>query len=112
MPNWWSFFCGGPEAVDGGDPATTWRREIQEEIGVLLDASQIAALSAYVDPRYAKPRHVFVGEWPDLSTAFVLGEGDGIDWFSLDEALGLPDLPDVAKQDLHRFARERGLALS
>jgi 8-oxo-dGTP pyrophosphatase MutT (NUDIX family) len=109
MPNCWSFFCGKPELVDGGQPMAAWRREIQEEIGVTLAADQIIPLGDYVDPRYGVRRHVFAAAWPDLTTTFVLGEGDAVAWFSIKEALALPDLPQVAKDDLRRFAQSSRL---
>lgn len=38
-PGMWSSFGGRSEAEDLGDPVTTWKREVQEELGVLLERS-------------------------------------------------------------------------
>jgi 8-oxo-dGTP pyrophosphatase MutT (NUDIX family) len=107
LPGIWSFFCGGAEPEDGGDPAATWRREVGEELGIAVPASRVVELGVAPDPTAGRPRHVFAAAWPRLEGVFVLGEGDGFAWFTLTAALGLPDLPAAAKEDLRRFARRR-----
>lgn len=52
------------------------------------------------------PRHVFVADWPSIDTNFVLGEGDGLAWFGLAEALARPDLTERTRRDLERLASE------
>lgn len=105
LPGVWSFFCGGAEPEDGGDPATTWRRELGEELGITVPAERIRYLGVAASPQSGRPRHVFSAEWPRLDGPFVLGEGDGFAWFPIDRALGLLDLPAVAKADLRRFVQ-------
>jgi 8-oxo-dGTP pyrophosphatase MutT (NUDIX family) len=108
MPGIWSFFCGKPEPEDGGDPSATWRREVREEIGVTFHADQVTCLASYLSSQTETLRFVFYCVWPCLVSTFVIGEGDGIGWFSLRAALQLPDLPALAKHDLRQFAQERG----
>jgi 8-oxo-dGTP pyrophosphatase MutT (NUDIX family) len=105
FPNVWSLFCGGSEPEDGGDPAATWRREMREELGVTLAEEQIVPLWVAPSPVSGRPRHVLYADWPDLDGPFVLGEGDGFGWFALGDALRLPDLPPVVREDLRRFAQ-------
>lgn len=50
--------------------------------------------------------HDFFYAWPSLDEDFVLTEGQRYGWFTIDEALGLPDLADYAREDLLLF-RER-----
>jgi len=98
-PDTWGLFGGGAEVEDRGDPLTTWCREVREELGITLDPAQAIPLTAY--PGIAGHlRHVFCYAWPALDTLFVLGEGAGFAWFTLAEALALPDLTDMARRDL------------
>lgn len=98
-PDTWGFFGGGAEVEDRGDPLTTWCREVHEELKITLDPARVIPLIAY--PGIADHlRHVFYYAWPTLDTQFVLGEGIGYAWFTLAEALVLPDLTDMARRDL------------
>ena len=99
-PNTWASFGGWSEAEDNDEPVATWRRELREELGVELQPDQVASLGDYIDPRVGLRRYVFSCEWASLTTAFALGEGDGFAWFPLEEALRLPDLTDVDREDL------------
>ena len=101
FPNHWSDFGGTGEPGDGGDPVTTWQRELREELGITLQRQQIVPLRVYLSPHTGHPRHVFYVSWPTLDTdVFVLGEGDGFGWFSLAAAIGLPDIVDLSRDDL------------
>jgi 8-oxo-dGTP pyrophosphatase MutT (NUDIX family) len=101
----WAFFGGRSEPEDGGDLLSTWRREMHEEIGVTLDPERIESLrhGTYPDGRRW---HDFFSEWPCLDETFVLTEGQRYAWFTLEEALALPDLVQYAADDLLLF-RER-----
>ena len=99
-PNAWASFGGWSEAEDRGNPVHTWRRELREELGITLQPEQAVPLYDYVDPRIGLRRYIFYCEWPSLTMDFALGEGDGFGWFTVDEALRLPDLTDVDREDL------------
>lgn len=98
----WAFFGGRCEPEDGGDLLVTWCREMREEIGVALDPAHVVSLrqGIYAD---GKRWHDFYCAWPSLDNDFVLTEGRCYAWFTLDEALSLPDLADYAREDLRLF---------
>jgi 8-oxo-dGTP pyrophosphatase MutT (NUDIX family) len=98
----WAFFGGRAEPEDGGDLLATWCREMREEIGVTLDPAKIVSLRSgvYDDGRRWQD---FFSEWPSLDDDFVLTEGQRYAWFTLDEALALPDLAEYAREDLRHF---------
>ncbi len=100
----WAFFGGHAESEDGGNLLTTWCREMREELGVALDPACVVSLrhGTYDD---GTQWHDFYCKWPSLAEGFVLTEGQRYAWFTLDEALSLPDLADYAREDLHFFRR-------
>jgi 8-oxo-dGTP pyrophosphatase MutT (NUDIX family) len=101
LPNVWAGFGGLSEPGDGTDLVTTWQREMREELSIELGREQIMPLRTYLSPYSGRPRSIFYALWPTLDTsAFVLGEGDGFGWFALDEAITLPDIMDLARDDL------------
>jgi 8-oxo-dGTP pyrophosphatase MutT (NUDIX family) len=110
-PDTWGLFGGGAEIDDRGDPLATWCREVREELGIALDPAKVAPLTAYPGTA-GHLRHVFCYAWPALDTQFVLGEGAGFAWFTLAEALALPDLTDMARRDLQMLQRWLGPAAS
>jgi 8-oxo-dGTP diphosphatase len=98
----WAFFGGRAEPEDGDDLLATWCREMREELGVSLDPARVMSL------RHGKHDnglrwHDFYYEWPSIDDDFALTEGQRYAWFTLDEALGLPDLADYARDDLILF---------
>lgn len=98
----WAFFGGHSEPEDGGDLIATWCREMHEEIGVTVDPAQVVSLrhGTFDDGRWW---HDFWCEWPVSDEHFVLTEGQRYGWFTLDEALDLPDLAEYAREDLLLF---------
>jgi 8-oxo-dGTP pyrophosphatase MutT (NUDIX family) len=101
-PNSWSFFGGSSEVIDGGDPVRTWLRELREELGIVVRPDQAIPLS---EGHFAsgKRRYAFYCLWPELAEDFVLGEGQAFAWFDLSDAMQLPALTPVARQDLRLF---------
>ncbi len=101
-PGKWAFFGGRSEPEDGGDLLATWLREMREELGVTLDPTRVVSLrhGAYDN---GTRWHDFYCEWPSLDQDFVLTEGQRYAWFTLDEALSLPDLADYGREDLRLF---------
>lgn len=98
----WAFSGGRSEPEDGGDLIATWCREMREELGVAIDPARVVSLrhGAYDD---GARRHDFYSVRPSLDEDFVLTEGQRYAWFTVDEALGLPDLADYAREDLLLF---------
>ncbi len=105
-PNLWAAFGGQNDAGDREDPVFTWCREMREELGVELDPSDIVPLRDHVNPRTGRYRYVFYCAWPTLAEEFVLTEGDGFAWFSIEDALRLPDIVDLTRHDL-QILRDR-----
>ena len=101
-PGKWAFFGGRAEPEDSGDLLTTWCREMREELGITLDPARVVSLRHGTYENGTR-WHDFYYEWPSLDEAFVLTEGQRYAWFTLDEALGLPDLADYAGEDLRLF---------
>lgn len=102
-PLCWAGFGGRSEPVDQHDPLATFRREMREELGIDLAPEQIRYLRSYVNQDVGRQRHIFYALWPDPDHTFALAEGDGYGWFSLDDALRLPDLMAYAREDLTYF---------
>ena len=98
----WAFFGGRAEPEDGDDLLATWCREMQEELGVTLDPARVVSLRHGTHDNERR-WHDFYYEWPSLDGEFALTEGQRYAWFTLDEALGLPDLADYARDDLVLF---------
>lgn len=103
-PDSWSFFGGSNEVEDCGDPVTTWLRELREELGIVLHRGRAIPLSEGIFPS-EKRRYAFYCTWPDLTEDFVLGEGQAFAWFDLIDAVQLPALTPVARQDLVMFQK-------
>ncbi len=101
-PGKWAFFGGRAEPEDGDDLLVTWLREVQEEIGVTLHPARVVSLRNGTYDNGLR-WHDFYYEWPSLDQDFVLTEGQRYAWFTLDEALSLPDLADYARDDLLIF---------
>ena len=78
---------------------------MREELGVALDPARVVSLrhGVYDD---GTRWHDFYHDWPSLAEDFILTEGQRCAWFTLNEALGLPDLADYARDDLLLY-RER-----
>ncbi len=101
-PSRWAFFGGRCEPEDGGDAVVAWRREMGEELGVDLDPACIKVIREQIRNGGEK-WHSFYSEWPALDENFVLTEGERYAWFTLGEALGLPNLTDYAQEYLSLF---------
>lgn len=106
-PDTWSVFGGWSEDEDDGDPTVTWCREMREELGVLINPSQVVPLCDYQPTSNPFHRYIFYCEWPTTAEAFALAEDEpdlaGYAWFTLEEALALPNLGKGARHDLTLF---------
>ena len=102
----WAFFGGGAEPEDRDDPRATWCRELREELGAILDPARCVSLRHGTYPDGSR-WHEFHAPWPSPDTAFVLTEGQRYAWFTLEEALALPDLAPYARDSLRHFRAQR-----
>jgi 8-oxo-dGTP pyrophosphatase MutT (NUDIX family) len=99
-PGMWHLFGGRSEEEDGDDPAATWRREMQEEVGITVPPEHVVPLRTYI---LGRRRHVFYCPWPRVEAPITVYEGAAAAWFTLEEALALPNLVDRARTDLLLF---------
>lgn len=98
-PSKWGAFGGGDEPEDNGNPVTTWRREVLEELELSVEPTQVIALDNYeVRPGYH--RYVFYYPWAAADQNLKLHEGQGFGWFPIEEALATLDLTPNARRDL------------
>jgi 8-oxo-dGTP pyrophosphatase MutT (NUDIX family) len=114
-PDTWCFLGGCSEDGDGGRPSTTWCREMHEELGITIDPEDVVPLCDYLPASNPFHRHIFYGAWPDLAEDFSIpvDEEDlvAVRWFTVEDALALPDLlADGTRQDLLLFQGRLGPA--
>ena len=99
-PNKWAFFTGLAEWDE--THIETFRREIREEIGILLPLECINEFDVYVNEEHNTIRHVFVAEYYVPLSLLTLGEGAGFDWVPLNKVFEL-DLTEKTERDLKKF---------
>lgn len=77
---------------------------MHKELGITLDPASVKSIrqGRYDDGTRWQD---FYCEWPSLAETFTLTEGQRYAWFTLDEALSLPELADYAREDLCLFRR-------
>ena len=114
-PNTWCFLGGWSEDDDRGDPRTTWCREMREELGVSIDPQDATPLADYVPASSPYHRHIFYREWSTLEEDFSFPQDEedlaAVRWFTLEEALALPNLlTDGTRRDLTLFRQRLGLS--
>jgi 8-oxo-dGTP pyrophosphatase MutT (NUDIX family) len=107
-PNTWCFLGGWSEEGDRGNPRVTWCREMHEEIGVVIDPKHIVLLCDYLPTSNPYHRYIFYREWPTVAEDFPLPEDEedlaAVKWFTVEEALALPDLlTNGTRRDLTLF---------
>ena len=98
--NCWHTFGGGAEPEDGGDPVASLAAGAAGGAGRGGGPRDRVRPLCEDEVAPGRERRVFWAEWPERSEDFVLGEGDGYAWFSLKDALALPDLSDRARERL------------
>ncbi len=100
-PNKWGLFGGHIE--EGETAGICIQRELEEEIGVRVDAKAFELLRAYVSEN-GNDRNVFLVKLP-MTTKIVLGEGQGYEWISPDEIFSY-DLTSPTKNDMEFFLKK------
>jgi 8-oxo-dGTP diphosphatase len=84
-PNYWAFFGGGLE--DGETPRDALRREILEELDYATMGSLLYATHTLTHQDKDVVMHVFVERYD--GSPLVLGEGQGMGWFTAIETAPL-----------------------
>lgn len=100
-----SLFGGGAEI--GESPAVCLLRELDEELGVTLRASDLSTFRNYVNPRTSRHRHVFEVTALTETSSLVVTESAGYDWVDAPGALQL-DLSVSTRRDLEAYMSARG----
>src|SRR5258706_10425936 len=85
-PNMWAFFGG--LSIDKENPIDTFKRELHEELGIILDNNSIKALTNYFNPDIDTHRYVFFAI-VYKKNKFQLREGEAYGWFTLKNAFTL-----------------------
>lgn len=99
-PNKWAFFGGMNESDE--KPVETFIREIKEELGVVLQASEVIPLCDYLNTDRGMHRYSFYVMSDTRKEDMVLGEGADFDWVSLDNVFEL-DATQKTFDDLNTF---------
>ncbi len=81
---------------------------MREELGIAIAPEDTVALTDYLPPSNPYHRYIFYCPWPSLPDDFHLAEDEtdlaAVKWFTVDEALSLPNLlTDGTKRDLLLF---------
>ncbi|MHB8651580.1 MAG: NUDIX domain-containing protein [Minisyncoccota bacterium] len=105
-PNKWAFFGGLNEGSES--PEACYIRELTEETGLTVSADNVHFLTEYMNEELHTYRIVFYSISQAERSKFVLGEGAGFDWVSLDE-LSRFDLTEKTKLDLAEFVARQGV---
>jgi 8-oxo-dGTP pyrophosphatase MutT (NUDIX family) len=99
-PDKWAFFGGSSEA--GETPIETFKREINEELGIKLSDDCVIPLFDYFNTDLGKHRHIFFVETNLPKSAMRLNEGADFDWIPLAKVFGY-DLTEKTAEDLRFF---------
>ena len=101
-PNLWGVFGGSNEGDE--TPTETFVREMEEELGVLLQLDEVVALRDYFNEERGTHRYIFYVISDKKKSDMTLGEGADFDWVSLEKVFEY-DLTEKTRNDL-RFLLE------
>lgn len=86
LPSYWGFFGGGIEADE--IPLEAVKRETMEELNYELKNPNLIMTQKFIGKHNKGTKYVFVEEY-DNGRKLILGEGQGMEWYSLSELAGL-----------------------
>ncbi len=89
LPGYWAFFGGGIDKDETPEQAVV--REAQEELGYILSQPRLVMTQPFLRDAGDTEnsfKYVFM-ELYDPSQTLVLGEGEAMDWFSIEETAQL-----------------------
>lgn len=101
-PNMWAFFGGLAEGDES--PLACFLREVEEELGVRLDAAEAIQLRAYLNTELQTNRYVFFVRRYLPPEEIILGEGAGFGWLRFEDLPNYP-LTDKTRDDIEYFLR-------
>jgi len=104
-PDRWGLFGGGREPIDADDAGRAWCRELREELGIVVPPSQVQACGERMWQN-GTVESLFFAEWAILDSDFVLGESQGLAWFTFAEALALTNLTPGARYFLPTLQKQ------
>ena len=103
-PGRWAFVSGGVESEEA--PREAIIRETWEEAHYTLSSPILLWENVHTKPKFEVLDSTFVA--PYDGQTMILGEGEDLGWFSLEEALAL-NPPEHEVQDLKRFFSKKSL---
>ncbi len=86
LPGYWGFFGGGIDA--GETPEQAVRREAMEELNYELENPRLILTFEFLYKDEKNLKYVFAEEY-DINKKLFLGEGQGMEWYNLNELNGL-----------------------
>ncbi|MFH1193764.1 MAG: NUDIX domain-containing protein, partial [bacterium] len=99
-PNKWAFFGGLNEA--GETPKQTFRRELNEELGIEVSEREIKPLCDYFTKEHGIYRYAFFVESDLVKSRMRLDEGAGFEWVLIEKVFEY-DLSEKSRKDLKVF---------
>lgn len=101
-PNKWAFFGGLAEGEE--TPREAFVREMQEELGIILQSDDVCALDDYINTELGTHRYIFYVVSDKPKSEMVLTEGADFDWVPLKSVFSY-DLTQRAVRDLKTFLK-------
>lgn len=101
-PHMWGFFGGSSE--DGESAKECCIREWHEELGILVQESDLIPLCDYLNTERNTWRYVFYMESDMPKEQMTLGEGADFDWIALEKVFEY-NLTEMTRRDLQYFIK-------
>ena len=90
-PNCWSFFGGGIGVCE--TPWEALQRELQEELHWQPKDGQL--LYEWIDNKTNCNNYIFTVPFKGKQQDLILGEGQAMEWFTIDDVMKLTNTPDM-----------------